>query len=217
MPRAMTASNHSAFQSKIWLIALFAALCGVAVGFFWQTKPMPPQLSEATFLFPQSRPMPSFALLNHRGEAFTNQALQGKWSFLFFGYSHCPDICPTTLHTMNQVIQRLGEDARQTQFVLVTVDPERDTVERLAEYVPFFNPQIIGVTGQPEQVRELAQNLGVPFMKVENPDAPADYKMDHSARIFLVNPNGAYHALISPPFQVDQLVSDWRKMAEVFE
>lgn len=210
----MTDPQSSLFPKRIIVfIALLAIVLGVAVSVVLNQPPQRPELSEATFLFPAARPMPEFQLQTHRGEPFTEASLKGKWSFLFFGFSHCPDVCPTTLHLMSQAIRQLGEQASQTQFVFVTVDPERDSVARLAEYIPFFNPNIVGLTGEPQRVARFAAEMGVPYIKVEDPEFPTDYQMEHSAKVLLVNPDAGFHALISPPFSVDALIDDWRKMA----
>lgn len=199
------------------ILPMVAITAGVASWFFLN-EPVPrPELSKNIFHFPATRLVPEFELADHQGAVFDVESLRGKWSFLFFGYTHCPDICPTTLHSMAQIIDRLGEDAQKTQFVFISVDPERDTVERLAEYLPFFHPDIVGLTGTPAQVEQFAKAMWVPYMRVENPESPADYAMDHSASVLLIDPHARYHAIISPPYTVDGLIQNWRDMATFFD
>ena len=100
-------------------------------------------------VFQQPRAVQPFELLDHHGESFTPESLRGQWSFVFFGYTHCPDVCPTTLSVLNSVALRLADAPDATRFVFVTVDPERDTPEVLARYVTYFNGEFVGVTGEP--------------------------------------------------------------------
>lgn len=203
--------------SIIVVFPMIAVVAGVSLSMMLN-KPAPrPELSESVFYFPATRAVPEFQLTDHNGAVFDVDALKGKWSFLFFGYTHCPDICPTTLHSMAQMIQALGEDAAKTQFVFISVDPERDTVERLASYIPFFSPHILGVTGTPEKLEAFAQGMWVPFLRVENPESPEDYVMDHSTSILVIDPHARYHAIVSPPYTVDGVVENWRKMSTYFE
>lgn len=145
-----------------------------------------------------------FQLLDHRGEPFDNEDFKGKWSLIFFGFTHCPDICPTTLATLNKVVTPMTEEEKENlQVVLLSVDPERDTVAKLAEYVPFFNKSFVGLTGDPYQVLNLATQLGVVYNKV--PLEGEDYTMDHSGNIVLINPRGDYHGVFRPPFEEGSL------------
>src|SRR5690606_14968452 len=122
------------------------------------------------------------------GAAFTRANLEGRWSLVFFGFTHCPAICPNTLAVMQQTktaLETLPLEL-QPQLVFVSVDPERDTPEKMHEYVRFFGPTLRGVTGAPERIAALTDALGVPVQRVPLPDG--GYTVDHSAAIFLVNP-----------------------------
>jgi len=138
--------------------------------------------------------------------------LQGVWSFLFFGYTHCPDVCPTTLSVLNSVAQKLGSDARDVRFVFISVDPERDTPETLARFVSYFNGDFIGVTGEPGAIERLTKQLGVLYMRVASSDNPGSYLMDHTASVFLVDPDGRYHAVFSPPITAEKIVTDFARI-----
>lgn len=156
--------------------------------------------ANGTFVFDKPRIINEFNLLDHSGEPFTLQQLQGKWSLMFFGFAACPDICPTTLAQLKQVKVQLDPDVRdQIQVVMVSVDPARDTVDKLAQYMPYFDPEFIGLTGEFLQIKRLANQLNMAFVKVRSGDDPMDYTVDHSANIALVNPKGHYHGFIKAP------------------
>ena len=167
--------------------------------------------------FPVARDISAFELVDHRGEPFTNTALQGVWSFLFFGYTHCPDVCPTTLSVLNSVAQQLGSDASDVRFIFISVDPERDTPEHLARFVSYFNGDFIGVTGKPEAIERLTGQLGVLYMRVASANNPGSYLMDHTAGVFLVDPDGKYHAVFMPPLAAEKIVADFGKIREGYQ
>lgn len=167
--------------------------------------------------FPVARDISAFELVDHRGEPFTNATLQGTWSFLFFGYTHCPDVCPTTLSVLNSVAQQLGSDASDVRFIFISVDPERDTPEHLARFVSYFNSDFIGVTGKPEAIEVLTKQLGVLSMRVASGDNPNSYLMDHTAGVFLVDPGGKYHAVFMPPLTAEKIVGDFGKIRSAYQ
>jgi len=161
-------------------------------------------------IFDNPRIIEDFSLTDQNGEPFTLESLKGQWSILFFGFTHCPDICPTTMAKLSQVYKNLDTDiAEQTQVVLVSVDPARDSPQKLADYVPFFNEEFVGVTGDFLQIMQLTQNLNVAFRKVmlEN-----DYTIDHSANLAIINPKGHYHGFIKPPFELARLTTVWQSI-----
>lgn len=130
-----------------------------------------------------------FELVNTVGETVTPADLAGEWSLLFFGFTRCPDVCPTTLIDMGQVLEELGPESERLQPVFISVDPDWDTPERVATYMENFDPRIMGLTGSMEQVRQAAKNYGVFFRKV--PLENGGYTIDHSAALYLLNPEGA--------------------------
>ncbi len=155
------------------------------------------------FVFEQPRLIDDFALVDHRGEAFTLEDLKGKWTIAFFGFTHCPDICPTTLATLDRVYDSLDDSIReQTQVVLVSVDPARDSPEKLAQYLNFFNEDFIGVTGEFLDIMRFTRQVGVAFNKVVVGD---DYTVDHTGNLVLISPEGYYQAFYKPPFQFSRL------------
>ena len=132
--------------------------------------------------------------------------MKGKWSLVFFGFTHCPDICPTTLSTLAKLIKNLDESVvADTQVVLVSVDPARDTVDVLSKYVPHFNPDFVGVTGEFIEIKRLATQLNVAFAKVVTNHERGEYTVDHGATVALINPRGDYHGFFKPPLDSARL------------
>jgi protein SCO1/2 len=129
-----------------------------------------------------------FQLVDSKGQPVTEAVFRGKPSAVFFGFTHCPDVCPTTLMEMAQWIEELGPDADKMRFVFVTVDPERDTPEAMNDYVSAFSDKVIGVTGAPEKVRAMAKDYNIYFRKA--PLEGGDYTMDHTASVLLQDAEG---------------------------
>lgn len=200
------------------LAGIAALALGLLAGLFWAERgPEPPQLSEhATWLEPPKLLAP-FELVDHRNQVFGPEALQGRWSFVFFGYTHCPDVCPTTLGLLNTVAKHLAAETPPPQFVFVSVDPERDTPEQLASFVGYFNPAFIGVTGTPEALSAFTRQLGVLSLKVEQDGAGGGYLVDHTAAVFLFDPAGRLVALFSPPLDATGMTEDFRALARYYE
>ena len=166
--------------------------------------------------FPVARQLAPFRLLDQHGQTFDNSTLQGKWSLLFFGYTHCPDVCPTTLAVLNGVARKLSGSDVPVQFVFVSVDPERDTPEQLARFVNYFNPDFTGATGTATELEALTRQLGVLHTRAADPQQPDNYLVDHSAAVFLTDPSGRYHAVFTPPLAADGIADDLRKMARAY-
>lgn len=136
-----------------------------------------------------------FALTDHTGKARTLSDFKGKVVVLFFGYTHCPDVCPTTLSEVDAALKELGTKANDVQVLFVTVDPERDTQELLAQYVPAFNPRFLGLRGNQEQLQATAKSFKVFYQKNINPSG--SYTMDHTAGSFVFDKQGRIRLLVS--------------------
>jgi protein SCO1/2 len=162
-------------------------------------------------------PLPHFSLLDHNGEEFGRFSLVRKWTFTFFGYTHCPDICPTALVDMNAIYHSLVEKNKlgNTQFVFVSVDSDRDTVELMKEYVTFFNEDFIGVTGDPETVTSISVPLGVSYIRVPS-ESDDDYLVDHSASLLLIDPLGRMRAIFLPPHDPEAIADDFRGIRDKY-
>ena len=135
-----------------------------------------------------------FRLVDHTGAQVTDATYRGRIMLVFFGFTHCPDICPTELQVMAEVLDRLGEDAARVAPIFITVDPERDTPDALARYLDLFDPRIIGLTGSPEQIGAVARAYRVYYAKV-HPPGSTTYTMDHSSFIYLMDGQGRFAAL----------------------
>ncbi len=149
-----------------------------------------------------------FALIDQTGRAVNLQTFAGKHVLMFFGFTHCPDVCPTGLATMNQVVAKLGDSGAQIQQVFVTVDPVRDTQQEMAEYLAHFNG-ITGLTGTPEQVHTMLKNYKIYAQK--NPhdgDDVNEYMMDHSSLFYLLDKNGKFVTFFQSTMAVDDMVRE---------
>ncbi len=136
-----------------------------------------------------------FSLTDHTGKGVTQADYSDRWQMVFFGFTNCPDICPTTLAYMASVIDLLGDDADKVAPIFITVDPERDTVPVMAEYVSVFHPRLIGLTGTEAQVAEAARNFRTWYERTEDDSAPDGYFMAHGGYVYLMRPDGAFEAV----------------------
>ncbi|MDP6474159.1 MAG: SCO family protein [Alphaproteobacteria bacterium] len=133
-----------------------------------------------------------FALTDHHGNSVTDQSYAGKYLLVFFGYTYCPDVCPTELLVFGQTLDLLGAKAARVQALFISVDPERDTPEKLAEYVPNFHPDLIGLTGTLEQVTDAARAYRVYFRKSPATADEEGYLVDHTSLVYLMDPAGEF-------------------------
>ncbi len=147
-------------------------------------------------IFDPPRVAPDFNLPASTGAEFRLDSQRGKVVVLGFGFSHCPDVCPVTLAVLAQARKQLGELAGQMQVVYITVDPERDTPERLREYLALFDKSFIGVTGVPEQLKKLREAYGILAARAENKNAPDGYVVHHSTYVYLIDRAGLLRALV---------------------
>ena len=151
-----------------------------------------------------------FQLIDQNGKPFSDANLKGKWHLIFFGYTHCPDACPTALNEMSLALDRLGIKRDEVGVVFITVDPERDTPDVLKSYVQSFDAPIVALTGSPEAVAQAAKAYRVFYAK--HPRADGDYDMDHSAVIYVMNPEGGFTATFTPDSSADAIVQRLQKL-----
>lgn len=147
-----------------------------------------------------------FTLVNQDGETVTEEAYRGKYMLIYFGFTFCPDVCPTELGIMTAALDRLGKKAEKVQPIFITIDPERDTPEVMARYVKLFSPRLVGLTGTPEQIDEVAKAYHVFYRKVEDENS-TEYTMDHSSIVFLMGPDGEYLKLFPPQTPPDKMAA----------
>lgn len=188
-------------------VVLAAILCGAWLAAVYRENGslailLPDQVMT---LFPAPKPLAAFTLTDHENRAFDLSRLKGKWSFLFFGYTHCPDVCPTTLATLvraRENIARSASGAKDVQFVFISVDPNRDTAGKLGQYVTYFDTSFLGVTGDDAQLGNLAGQLGAAYQLAITPGAE-NYPVYHTTAVFLVDPRARYHAVFAPPLDAE--------------
>ncbi|MCL2523976.1 MAG: SCO family protein [Betaproteobacteria bacterium] len=151
--------------------------------------------------------VPRYLLQDTRGRAVTSEDFSGRFQLLAFGYTYCPDICPTTLVEMAEVLQRLGDKAGRVQAIFVSVDPERDSAQVLQTYTEFFDRRILALTGSPALIRRAADNFRVRYAKSPAANGePNQYAVDHSAGMYLIGPNGLFIRKFAYATPIDTLV-----------
>jgi protein SCO1/2 len=146
-----------------------------------------------------------FSLVGADGKPVTDRDFRGRYMLIFFGFTHCPDICPAELQVIAQALEQLGDKAKKVVPIFITLDPERDTPEAMANYVKSFGPNFVGLTGSPEAIAAAAKAYRVAYSKVENKDSAGDYSVDHSALVYLMDPEGRYVTHFSYGLSADQM------------
>lgn len=164
-------------------------------------------------LRPYVIPLKDFTLVDHNEQDFKNINLKDKWSFVFFGYTHCPDICPTTLVSLKHIYKALKKypQAENMQVIFVSVDPERDNAKVLGKYVKYFNKNFIALTGSTKNINQFAKQFSAAYFK-DKPTAPGEYLVSHASSIFLVNPKTNIVASFSPPHSPATITSQYLKI-----
>jgi protein SCO1 len=166
----------------------FVRLCGEAVALLLLAPAFRPTSSAAQIAVPPNGSSVHFALTASNGTAVTEQSYRGKWLVIYFGYTSCPDICPTTMMELAQALQALGPRAAEVQAVFISVDPQRDKPDFLAEYLKTFDPRFVGLTGSSAQISAAAKSFNVFYERHDTDDG--SYTYDHSSYLYLVDPGG---------------------------
>jgi protein SCO1/2 len=146
-----------------------------------------------------------FSLVGADGKPVTDRDFRGRYMLIFFGFTHCPDICPAELQVIAQALDHLGDKTKNVVPIFITLDPERDTPEAMANYVKSFGPNFVGLTGSPEAIAAAAKAYRVSYAKVENKDSTGDYSVDHSALVYLMDPEGRYVTHFSYGLSAEQM------------
>lgn len=206
------------------VLYIITAVIAVAVGLVVFLKSTTGAQPEHALYYQQARDIKPFEMTDHQGKTFSNNQLMGKWSWVFFGYTSCPDVCPTTLQELNFVYSNFKTLADNTQVILVTVDPKRDTQEKLAQYIAYFNEEFFALRAGHEVLFPFARNLGLMYaITGDDENAPDNYLVDHSASIVLINPQGKISAIFKPQHQLGEvpsidrelLLSDFQKIVNL--
>ena len=195
------------------LIAFVALVFGVVVAINI-APPSADRQTQHVSLYPQARALPDFQLIDHNNQPFTSAKLIGHWSLVFVGYTYCPDICPTTLADLKNVypeLQKIPTDS-PIQVILLSVDPKRDTSERLNDYINFFHSDFIAVSGEHSQLFPLVRAMGMMYSMSESTDNP-NYLVDHSSSVVVVSPKAQVIGRFKPEFVVGKLpISEGQKI-----
>lgn len=202
------------------VVALAALITGILLFSHFNQVPKP----EYALYYETERVVKPFKMTDQSGNDFSNEQLKGQWSWVFFGYTYCPDVCPTTLQELNFVYDDMKAIASNTQVILVSVDPKRDTTERLAGYIKYFHKEFIALSSDHGVLFPFARNLGLMYAMNDGENSKdGSYAVDHSASIVLINPNGNIAAIFQPHqvlgklpiVQGENLVSDFSKIVNL--
>jgi len=193
---------------------ILIALAVLGTGIYANTKFTVPGHFEAEDLnatyFESPRDVKPFTLTDHKGQPYTHENFKHHWTLLFFGFTHCPYICPTTMTELARTFTAIEKRFKQNplQVVMVSLDPERDTVKRMGEYVTSFNKKFIGVTGDREQINKVSRDFNVISMRIPPTGSFKKYDIDHSATIMMINPEGKLTGIFSMPHNADEIARD---------
>lgn len=209
--------NHKENSNQHKFIYITAAIIALAAGLLamqLNKKPTtPPKLINATLLLPPKLIQPT-GLIDHNNQPFGLQQMQGHWSFVFFGYTNCPDVCPATMFQFKKIANMLDAYPKvkvNTRFMLVSIDPERDNASHLKEYVQYYHPDFIGITGNDKDIYTFSRQMGVIYQrqKPEEKSEPDNYLVDHSSAILMLNPEGQLQVVYSAPHEAEKILQDY--------
>ena len=195
----------SKLQKRLWGFAAIAI-----VGFVWLqiSNRGEQQTGDPAF-------RADFELTDHQGMVQTDEDFAERWMLIFFGYANCPDVCPTTLAEVAAVIDALGSNASQVQPIFISIDPERDTPQALAEFIPYFDENIIGLTGTAGQIKRTSKTFRIYYEKIEEAASSDGYTMGHSSQLFLFDPEGNYVGAWTYGTPAEEIVNDLKKRMSI--
>lgn len=198
---------------KIFAIAVVGGLVAAALWTSYLTRPAPGTLADlaSITLLDTPRQLPEFLLVDQNAAPISHNDLRGKWRLLFFGFTHCPAVCPNTLSLLNSIVTDQTLADTELAVTLVTVDPERDTPERIRPYLKNFNDDFSGITGDAEQLRGLRKAMYIPLQRIE---LEQGYTLDHGSALILLNPEGEVAGFITTPHQRKAIVAELKKVFE---
>lgn len=191
------------------LVAVVALIMGLTINRVLSGKGPGDQtalIDAGVILLPQSRSLPSLSMSDQNGAPVAVDELKGKWTLVFFGYTYCPDICPTTLAQLRDIRTKLPQEAVDNmRVVLVSVDPDRDTPQQLKQYLGYFDPRYIGLTAPVADIQKLASALSIPFIPADT--SKPGYTVDHSGNLALIGPDGRQRGFIRSPLNAQKLMA----------
>ena len=205
-------------NKKILLFLAAGALAfglGLWLSFNFGVNPQPAEVPTITgFVMNPPKTVENFTLIAQDGQPFHQDRWQGQWTFLYFGYTFCPDVCPLTLLELSKLQKILEREQRDQNvaYLFISVDPKRDTPQRLGEYAGFFNPKFRGATGTAEEIAKLAQQFGV-YYKIADAAEGENYTVDHSTAVLLINPKGRLRAVFTQ-HEPEVMAADFKKIVD---
>jgi protein SCO1/2 len=197
--------------------AVVLAIAAAVAGAWFAARLAAPELPEQARVLTTPRPVPAVPATDQAGRPFGPEQLRGRWTVVFFGFTHCPDICPATLQVLAGTRGMLADlpAEQRPAVVMISVDPGRDTPERLAEYVPFFHPEFQGVHVEPQYLPEIARVFGAAY--AYSPAGEDSYTVDHTASLFLVDPQARVAAVFPTPHTAAGIATDLRRIIKLEE
>jgi protein SCO1/2 len=211
MPKVNPALKRKNRITIIFLLAFIALTVGLYVKSVMTASHLDTSKLNATLL-DEPRAVSPFQLIDHQGQAFTRERFSGRWNLVFFGFAHCPEMCPTAMNEIAKTFTLLeAEQVKQyPQVVFISIDPERDTPAVLKNYLSQFNPAFIGVTGKKDQIEALTKELGIVYLKTQMAEGSKEYDINHSGTIVLFNPAGKIAGFMSLPHKATQIAADYK-------
>jgi protein SCO1 len=199
-------------------LVVLAIAAGIVAGHYvFPSRHAPPRPQTTALLLHDAKPLPAFALTGTDGKPFTQQSLTGHWSFLYFGYTHCPDACPTTLSALDHMMAALAKTpgVPKPTVYFISVDPKRDEPTLLKNYALYFNPDFVGATGDLDALRALTAPLGVEFSYTPA-SQQGNYSVNHSSFVVLVDKQGEEVAMFDPPLDPRRASADYRSILKYY-
>jgi protein SCO1/2 len=197
-------------------VIVAVAFLALFAGFFVSQKPhRPSQLDLSKFhgtFLSQAREVSPFLLTGIDGKPFNNASLHGHWTMVFFGFTNCGSVCPTTMAELGKTYRILEQKMKNNlpQFVMISVDPDRDSIEKLNHYVKAFDPHFYGARGDAEAIKSMTKEMGIAYAKINSPgDDPNQYDIEHTGTVMLFNPKGELSAFFTTPHQASLLAKDY--------
>jgi len=192
------------------LVAALSATAGISL---WKLIQQRQQAAVSTLIvLPDPREISDFSLTDQNGQPFTLENLRGKWTLVFFGFTHCPDVCPSTLYDLqlvhNEIMQNRENEQPLHQVLFVSVDPERDTPERLKEYLAYFSPDFIGISGEHSQLEPFSMQMSIAYRIEDHAAGEMHYNVDHSASLLLIEPAGRMYGVFPAPHDAQAISAD---------
>jgi protein SCO1 len=197
-------------RTTVLVSILLGGILLIIAAFFIIRQTNPPEIETGTLLA-QPKTLPQFEFIDHHGETITRRDLNGQWSLLFTGFTSCPDICPATIYVLNDLDKKLRSNDTEIRMILLSIDPERDTPEVLAQYLELFSSSLTGITGSLSGIEQFCNEIGMSFIHI--PGTAGRYTVEHSGALVLIDPRGRVSGYFRPPFDTDRMAGDLQAIA----